>query len=176
MKRNYNKRRKIMEPIRKVELVLLNGRNICAKHRWKNLEDNILGPFEVLSVESNSQYFKLKLPNSWKIHPVFNIDLLERYKGTNLKNQVIKIDADGDDWSKESVIARGPCDDYPNQHVFLVKWKDFSQNKNTWETYENMAEHSKELLKYYYSRNPMVERDGRFSKERRVLKMKTKKA
>jgi hypothetical protein len=74
-----------MEPLKKEELVMLNGQNIRAKHRCKKFEDKMLGPFEVLSIGSNARYCKLKLPDLWKIHLVFNIDLLERYKGTDPK-------------------------------------------------------------------------------------------
>lgn len=41
-----------MEPLKKRELGLLNGRNIQGKHRCKKLEDTMLGPFEVLLVGS----------------------------------------------------------------------------------------------------------------------------
>jgi hypothetical protein len=73
MRKNYNKQRRSIAPIKKGELVMLNGRNIRAKHRCKTLEDKMLGPFEVLSVGSNCRYCKLKLAHSRKIHPVFNI-------------------------------------------------------------------------------------------------------
>jgi hypothetical protein len=151
-----------MELLKKGELVLLNGRNIRAKHRCKKLEDKMLGPFEVVSVRRNNRYCKLKLPDHWKLQPVFNIDLLERYKGTDPKKSVIEIEPDGEDWVMETIIASGPSDNNPKQHVFLVKWKDFTQEDNTWKTYENVAEHNKELFKYYYARNPTVEKDGRF--------------
>jgi len=62
MQKNYNKRRKIMEPLEKGELVLLNGRNIRTKHRCRKFEDKMLGPFKVISVGSNNRYCKLKLP------------------------------------------------------------------------------------------------------------------
>ena len=141
----------------------MNGRNIRTKHRCKKLEDKMLGPFEVLSVGSNQRYFKLQLPDSWNIHWVFNIDSLERYKGTDPKKQIIEIEADGDDWVMKSIIASGPSDDNTKQHVFLVKWKDFTPEENTWETYGNVADHSMELLEEYYKKNPMVEKDGRFA-------------
>jgi len=146
MKKYYNKRRKIMEPLKKGELVMLNGQNIRAKHRCKKLEDKMLRPFEVLSIGSNFRYCRLKLPDSWKIHPVFNIDLLERYQGTDPKKQIIKIEADGEDWAMELMIASGPSDDNPKRHVFLVKWKNFSQEENMWETYANVAEYNEKLL------------------------------
>jgi len=131
MKKHYHEKRKTMEPLENGELVILNGWNIRAKHRCKKLEDKMLGPFEVLLVASNLRYCKLKLPDSGKIHPVFNIDLQERYKGTDPKKQIIEIEADGEDWVMESIIASGPSDNNPKQHVFLVEWKDFSQGENT---------------------------------------------
>jgi hypothetical protein len=166
MQKHYNKRRKIMEPLKKGELVLLNGRNIRAKHCCKKLEDKMLGPFEVLSIWSNNRYCKLKLPDHWKLHPVFNIDLLERYKGTDSKKQVVKIEPDREDWVMETIVASGPSDNNPKQHVFLVKWKDYNQEENTWETYENLAEHDKKLLEDYYARNPTVEKDRRFGRKK----------
>jgi hypothetical protein len=58
----------------------------------------MLEPYEVISVGSNDLYWKLRLPDNWKLHPVFNIDLLERYKGTDLKKQEVEIEADGEEW------------------------------------------------------------------------------
>jgi hypothetical protein len=57
----------------------------------------------------------------------------------------------------ESIIGSGPSDNNPKRHVFLVKLKDFNHEENTWETYENVAEHNVELLKHYYKRNPAME-------------------
>jgi hypothetical protein len=49
----------------------------------------------------------------------------------------------------------------------LVKWDGYSHEENTWETYDNVAECSFELLKSYYNKNPMVERDGRYERKKR---------
>jgi hypothetical protein len=122
----------------------------------------MLGPFEIVSVGSNNRYCKLQLPEHWKLHPVFNIDLLERYKGTDPKKRVIEIEADGEDWEMETIVASGPTDHNPKKHVFLVKWKNYAQEENTWETYENVTEHNMELLEEYYARSPGIARDERF--------------
>jgi hypothetical protein len=70
----------------------------------------------------------------------------------------------------QTIIPSGPAYNNPKQHVFLVKWKGFTQDDNTWETYENVAEHDKEFLKDYHARNPTVEKDGRFVKNVRRKK------
>ena len=62
----------------------------------------------------------------------------------------------------ESIIASGPSDDNPKQHVFLGKWKDLSQGENTWETYENVMNYDSRLMEDYYKRNSAVEKDRRF--------------
>ena len=88
--------------------------------------------------------------------------MLERYRGIDPEKPIIEIEADGDDWVMESIIASGPSDDNPKGHVFLVKWKDFSQEENTWEAYDNVADNDPRLFKEYKKKNPKVEQDGRF--------------
>jgi hypothetical protein len=43
--------------------------------------------------------------------------------------------------------------------------ENYAQEENTWETYENVTEHNKELLKEYYARNSGMARDERFGKK-----------
>jgi len=82
----------------------------------------------------------LKLPEYWKIHPPFNIALLERYQGTDRKKQVVEVEADDPGWKIESNIASGPSDDDPRKHVCLVKWERYSHDENTWKMYESVLE------------------------------------
>jgi len=75
MKKYYDKKRKDIEPFKPGELVMLNGKNIRAKHRCKKLEDEMYGPFKVLSTGKNGRYCTIMLPECWKIHPTLNIAL-----------------------------------------------------------------------------------------------------
>jgi hypothetical protein len=171
MKKYYNKQRKSIKPLEKGELVILNSQNIRAKYRWQKLEDKMLGPFEVLSVRSNLRYCRLTLPESWKFHPVCNIKLLEWNKGTQPKKQVVEIEADDEDWVMESITVSGPSEDNPKQHAFWVRWKDYTHEEDTWETYENVSEHDTSLLEKYFNKNPAIVRHGRY----KAVKKKSKK-
>jgi hypothetical protein len=174
MKKHYNKKRKAIEPLEKGELVMLSGRNNRAKHRGKKLDDKMLGPFEVILVGSNGRFCKLRLLDHRKLHLVFDIDFLERYRGTNRKKHIRQIEVDGEEWVMESIIASGPSDDNPKHHVLLVHWKDFAQIENSSETHENVAGHNMELLQDYYKKNPAMEKDGRFGLEKKK-KLRRKK-
>jgi len=167
MQKYYDKKRKSIEPFKKGELVILNGRNIRARHNCNKLEDKIYGPYEVVNTGKNRRYCLLKLPDSWKIHPTFNIALLEQYGGTDPKKQVLEIEADDAGWKMESIIASGPSDDDPREHVYLVKWEEYLHDEHIWETYENVLDCSLQLLKEYFGKNPAVERHGRYGKKKR---------
>jgi len=167
MRKNYDKKRKDIEPFKPGELVMLNGKNIRAKHRCKKLENKMYGPFEVIATGKNGRYCSLELPDSWNIHPTCNISLLERYRGSDPKKQVIGIEADDAGWRMESIIARRPSDDDVKKHVYLVKWEGYSHDENTWESYKNVAESAKELLQDYYHKNPTIAKDGRYNKKKK---------
>jgi hypothetical protein len=53
LRKNYNKKRKIMEPSKTGELLMLNGHNIRARHQYKKREDEMIRPFEMMLIGSN---------------------------------------------------------------------------------------------------------------------------
>ena len=166
MAKYYDRKRRSIESFKKGELVMLNSKNIRSKGRCKKLDDKMYGTFKILSVGHNNLYCKIELPLTWKIHPTFNISLLERYRGKNPEREVIEIEADDAGWTMENVIASGPSNDDASKHVFLVKWKDYTCEENTWETFDNVIENAEDLLKEYYKSNPNMEKDKRFGKEK----------
>jgi len=78
----------------------------------------------------------------------------------------MEIETDDARWTMEAMIASWPSDDDPRKHVYLVQWKGYSHNENTWKTYENVLECSSDLLKYYYGKNLGVESDGQYGKKK----------
>jgi len=131
MRKYYHKKRMSIEPFKKGELVMLNGKNIHAKHPCKKLKDKMYGPFEVIDTGNNRWYCKLKLSEFWRIHPTYNIALHEHYQGTYPKKEVVEIEADDAGWKMETIIASGCSDKDPRKHVYLVKWEGYSHDENT---------------------------------------------
>ena len=58
--------------------VWLNGHNLKTHHQTNKLAPCHYGPFQIIKVISPVAY-KLKLPNQWRIHNVFHMDLLSLY-------------------------------------------------------------------------------------------------
>ena len=76
MKKYYD-RKAIEQPDLKVgDQVMLNAKNIRTKRPSKKLSPKLYGPFKILEQRGN-RAFKLEISPRWKIHPVFQVSLLE---------------------------------------------------------------------------------------------------
>jgi hypothetical protein len=61
---------------------MLDTKNLSlAAHDCKKLKPRFVGPFEVVKLVGTMSY-KLQLPATMKIHPVFHVSLLKPYSGT----------------------------------------------------------------------------------------------
>lgn len=109
-----------------------------------------LGPFPIVSKVSTHAY-KLLLPSSMKVHPVFHVSLLEPYATDPLPGQVkppappVIVD-EQEEWFVEEVYdvsPKGPL-------RYLVKWVGY--HDPTWEPYENVKDC--EALDKFYERYP----------------------
>ena len=61
-------------------LVLVNGKNVSVDKQTKKLHWKKLGPFKIQWVISRSLY-KLDIPADQNVYNVFNITLLEPFRG-----------------------------------------------------------------------------------------------
>jgi len=90
------------------DLVWLDARNIQTLRPKKKLDWKNLGPFRIRRVVSSYAY-ELELPDSMRIHPVFNVSLLRPVAGTPLPGQVQPppppVEVDGlEEWEVEEVV------------------------------------------------------------------------
>ena len=70
------------------DLVLLSTQNLRLKGIPHKLQQKFCGPYKILE-RIGTQAYRLKLPDSWRIHPVFHISLLKQWK-ESLVQQVPK--------------------------------------------------------------------------------------
>jgi len=116
------------------------------------LDQKKLGPFKVVKKIGRSAY-QIQLPMSWsRIHPVFNEVLLTPVDDPQFVQQVEPeppgpIDMEGEpEYEVEEVVSsqrRGRGIQY------LVKWKGYGNEENTWEARSNM-EKAKDAIQDFH--------------------------
>lgn len=77
----------------------------------------------------------------------------------NPQGEVIEFEADNMGWRMEITMSSGPSNNDTSKNGYLVKWDEYLPEKTTWETFDNVNENAKELLKEYYVENTNMEKD-----------------
>ena len=132
----------------------------------KKLSPRLYGPFKVLEKRGN-RAFKLDLSPRWKIHPVFNVSLLEPYKVSDRPNreQLAREpeDVEGNmEWEVENIVKSeiitytrkdSRVDREFKELRYFVKWAGCSENENTWEPSEELVK-AREVVEKFDRENP----------------------
>jgi transposase InsO family protein len=160
----YNKGRTPMA-FKAEDWVWLSSKYLRQKRPSNKLADKYLGPFKIIkAVGDNNMAYQLDLPASFKTHTTFPISLLEPFKG-NLEEalkhrQSIEVDAEERHYDVETILDhRGP----PNRRQFLIKWKGYPTEDNSWEPRE------------YIDDGPMIQAyEARIKTQRRTRAAETR--
>ena len=145
--------------------VMLSAKNITTlrpKVKWSN---KFMGPYKTLGQAGNNAY-KLDLPKSLNIHPVFHTSLLLPYRQNTIENRVqappppVVIDFNVE-WEVDSVIdSRWFC----GKLQYLVKWKGYDKIAPEW-LYADAMNHCKDAIddfkRYYDTPRPQKRRKQR---------------
>jgi transposase InsO family protein len=132
--------------------VLLSSKNLRFKQGSPKLLPRWVGPFQVAK-RVGTQAYELILPARWKIHDVFHVSVLERYRTDGSVQPPPPADLLGDEveYEVERILdhrrtkGRGP-----NPYEYLVKWTGQSHEHNTWEPHVNLV-NAPEVLKSYWN-------------------------
>lgn len=136
------------------DMVWLSAKNIRTNRPARKLDWKCLGKFPVLRVVSPYAY-KLDLPTTMKIHPVFHVSLLEPASSDPLPGQIepppppVVVEGE-DEYAIQEIL------DYRlrnKEHQYLVQWKGYDQP--SWEPARNFLETSSaEDFHRLYPRKP----------------------
>lgn len=145
---SYNKKHKPKD-FNTGDLVLLSAKNLKQKRPSKKLSHKFLGPFKVLE-PVGKQAYRLALPPTYKIHPVFHVSYLEPYQRREGDDDIPSMPPpelinDEEEWEVEEVLGRKTR---KGEIFYKVKWVGYPEDYNQWLPEENMG-NSKALTRQY---------------------------
>jgi hypothetical protein len=151
--------------------VWLEGRNLKTHHPTTKLAPRRYGPFKVAAKLSPVTY-RLTLPPSMKIHPVFHVDLLTRYReteahGPNYERPAPDIIDGEPEWEVEKII-KSRLFGRRRELQFLVRWKGFPSSEDSWVPEPEMS--APDLVKAFYEAHPDAPRALLRAPRRRLLR------
>ena len=150
MKLFYDRHVKDMEEFQKGDKVWLDGKNVKTNEPSAKLADKRYGPFVILD-KIGTHNFRLKLPHQWKIHPVFHITLLSRHKKDKIPGRTPKEPPPFEVQGAEEYEVEDILDSriYRKGLQYLVKWKGYLSNENTWEPARNVRNAAQKVRNFH---------------------------
>ena len=149
MKRYYDRGVQEAPKFRVGDRVWLEATNINVT-RTRKLANRRLGPFPIIRVVSEVNY-ELELPHTMRIHPVFHVSLLTPHREDKIPGRVqpapppVVVDGD-EEYEVDSILdakkQRGKI-------RFLVHWKGYSPEHDSWEPEEALANAPEKLTEFY---------------------------
>lgn len=144
------------KPYAKDQLVWLSAKNIQSTHPSAKLTPKRYGPFPITEVLSPLTY-RLQLPKTWKIHPVFHATLLSPYKettehGPNFLRPPPDIIDNEEEWEVEKILESRVT----RKHIqYLVKWKGYPDSDNLWLPKTHLT-NAKKLIADFHRLHPQA--------------------
>ena len=138
------------KPFKQGEKVWLEATNLSFPNRPRKFSPKREGPFEIEQVLSPLSY-KLKIPEAWRIHPVFHASLLTPFRqtdshGPSFTQPPPDIIDNHEEYEVEAILShRGNG----NRRRYLVKWVGYPTSENQWLPEMELSRNATETLKDY---------------------------
>lgn len=154
--KKYYDRGRRSNPIFKIgDEVWLSATNLKLSCPSRKLGPRFIGPFKIKRVV-NPVAFELSLPSSYRIHPVFHTSLLKPVTPSSFpgreKLPPPPINIEGEDEFEVEAIM--DCRRRGGHIQYLVKWKGYPPEDNSWEPSSNI--HAPRLIQTFHKKYPGV--------------------
>jgi transposase InsO family protein len=144
----HNASRRVAAPLAVGDMVLLTIEGLTLRNFTNKLCARYVGPFAVTAVVNANAYTLALPPRLQALHSTFNIDKLKPYRdGTATfpsrpqpfarPPPVAEADSNGDKaWEVERIVAQRK---HGRGEQYLVAWKGYPAEENSWESRANLA-------------------------------------
>ena len=134
--------------------VWLMSSNIHTQRPSKKLDWKRLGPYPIVE-KIGTQAYRLQLPPSLKVHPVFHVSLLDPYKESEIPGRTQPppppvVIEDQFEYEVEEILDSRLI---RNRLFYLVKWKGYPASDNSWEPVAHLT-NCKDLIISFHSQYP----------------------
>ena len=137
--------------------VWLDATNITTTRPTKKFDDKWFGPFTIDKVISRNAY-RLKLtPNFRRLHPVFHVSKLRSYTPDSIHERrpppppkPVLNQEGAEEYEVENILDSRF---FRSKLEYLVKWKGYGPQENSWQPEENLA-NSKKLITKFHKQHP----------------------
>jgi hypothetical protein len=140
------------------DLVLVNADHVLEdwerQRPTRKLGSQQIGPFRIMEVISDTAY-KVELPKNMKAHPVFHVNLLEKYIETPPefsgreppRPPPVEVEKEDElEYEVEEILNHRMRN---RKRWYLVKWKGYPMHESNWEPVENLEKAQDVLSKYH---------------------------
>ena len=118
------------------DTVLLSTQNLRLKGIPHKLQRKFCGPYKILE-KIGAQAYRLKLPDTWRIHPVFHVSLLKQWRPSTLQSVPGEVELEDPDrpqyFDVEKILRwRWTSKTRRRQREFLVLWQGYPAEDAEW--------------------------------------------
>ena len=133
--------------------VWLSTKNIKLRVPSQKLGQKYIGPYQILA-QINNVTFKLKLPDSLKIHPVFHCSLLKPFVENTFPDRFLQPPPPVRVHGEEEFVVEKILDSriFRRKLQYLIRWKGYGPDEHSWEPKENV--HAPRLVSEFHRQHP----------------------
>ena len=151
MRKYADRKRSDIDEYKVGDLVILSTKDLkyqMVRRRTEKLTERFVGPYKIKEIIL-SNAVKLELPSTVRIHLVVNVSRIHKYVGQvegQKKKQPAPVIIEGEkEWEVERILNKQRV---RGKDKYLVCWKGFTAESDTWEERENL-ENAKEAIKEF---------------------------